>query len=116
MTSAIICLVIFAICIGLYIWRKLPISVVALIGLALMLIFNIVSFSDAVSNFASSTVFLVVCMMVVGKAAFDTGLAQLIGNKIMKLAKGNERLVIAISTLVTGILSAFFLVYSCTSI
>lgn len=107
MVSPIICLVIFALCIFLYIWNKLPISIVSLIGIALMIIFNIVSFKDAVSNFASSTVFLVVCMMVVGRAAFDTGLAQLIGTKIMSLAKGNERLVIVIATLVTGILSAF---------
>lgn len=107
MFQIIACLVIFALCICLYIWNKLPISIVALLGLGLMILTNVISFSDAVSNFASSTVFLIVCMMVVGRAAFDTGLAQKVGGVIVKISKNNERLVVTLATLLTGLLSAF---------
>lgn len=46
-------------------------------------------------------------MMVVGKATFNTGLAQLIGNKVISLAHGNERLVVIFSTAITALISAF---------
>lgn len=107
MDSAILSLIIFGICVVLYIWNKFPISVTALLGLAAMLLFNIVPFSDGFKNFGSTTVVLICGMMVVGKATFNTGLAQLIGNKVIALAKGNERAIVMLATALTAILSAF---------
>lgn len=107
MDPAIISLIIFAVCVGLYIWNKLPISVTALLGLAAMMLFEIVSFSDGFKNFGSTTVVLICGMMVVGKATFNTGLAQLIGNKVIALAKGNERAIVMLATALTALLSAF---------
>ncbi len=107
MTHAIISLVIFAIVVGLFIWNKLPTSVVALLGLVAMLLTNVVSFSDGFKNFGSSTIVLICAMMVVGQATFDTGLAQLVGNKVISLARGNERAIIMISTAITALISAF---------
>jgi anion transporter len=91
----------------LFIWNKLPIAVTALIGLCAMLLFNIISFSDGFKNFGGSTVVLICSMMVVGKAALDTGIAVIIGDKVVSLAHGKERLVILYSTAITGVMSAF---------
>ncbi len=107
MTNAILSLIIFAIVVVLFIWNKLATSTVALLGLAAMLLTNTVSFSDGFKNFGSSTVLLICAMMVVGQAAFNTGLAQFVGNKVIQLARGNERLVIILSTAITAIISAF---------
>jgi len=107
MDTAIISLIIFGACVVLYIWNKLPVSVTALLGLAAMLLFGVVSFSEGFKNFGSSTVVLICGMMVVGKATFDTGLAQLIGNKVIALARGNERLIVMLATALTAIISAF---------
>lgn len=107
MSHEIISLIIFGICIILYIWNKLPISVTALIGLVAMLLTDTVSFSDGFKSFGSTTVVLICGMMVVGKATFNTGLAQLVGERVIKLAKGNERLIIMLSTALTAIISAF---------
>lgn len=72
-----------------------------------MMLFNIVPFNEAFKNFGSSTIVLICGMMVVGKATFNTGLAQLIGNKVISLARGNERLVVIFSTAITALISAF---------
>lgn len=98
---------IFVVVAGLFIWNKLPTAVVALLGLLAMMITGCVSFSDGFKNFGSSTIVLICGMMVVGQAAFDTGLAQLVGNKVIALARGNERLVLIFSTAITALISAF---------
>lgn len=107
MSPAVISLIIFAVCVVLFIWNKIPIAVTALLGLLAMMLFNIVPFSEAFKNFGSSTIVLICGMMVVGKATFNTGLAQLIGNKVISLAHGNERLVVIFSTAITALISAF---------
>ena len=107
MSSAILSLIIFAFVVVLFIWNKLPASTVALLGLVAMMLTNVVSFTDAFKNFGSSTVVLICAMMVVGQATFNTGLAQVVGNKVINLAHGNERLVIMYSTAITAIISAF---------
>ncbi|MBQ4642133.1 MAG: SLC13/DASS family transporter [Oscillospiraceae bacterium] len=107
MSDAVLSLIIFAVVVVLFIWNKLATSTVALLGLVAMLLTNIVSFSDGFKNFGGSTVLLICAMMVVGQAAFNTGLAQFVGNKVIQLARGNERLVIMLSTAITAIISAF---------
>jgi len=72
-----------------------------------MLLTNIVTFEDGFKNFGGSTIVLICAMMVVGQATFNTGLAQLVGNKVISLARGNERLVVVFSTAITAIISAF---------
>lgn len=107
MSPAVLSLIIFAIVVALFIWNKLSTATVALLGLVAMMLTNIVSFSDGFKNFGSSTILLICAMMVVGQATFNTGLAQLVGNKVIDLAHGNERLVIILSTAITAIISAF---------
>lgn len=107
MTTAVLSLVIFAICVVLFIWNKLPIAVTALIGLILMVLTGVVSFNDGFKNFGCSTIVLICAMMVVGKATFNTGLAQFVGEKVIGLAHGNERLIVIIATALTAVCSAF---------
>ncbi len=107
MTPAILSLIIFAVCVVLFIWNKLPISVTALLGLMAMILLDVVSFSDGFKNFGSTTIVLICAMMVVGKATFETGLAQLVGEKVIGLARGNERMIIIIATALTAVVSAF---------
>lgn len=107
MTPAVLSLIIFGICVVLFIWNKLPISVTALIGLIAMVLTGVVSFSDGFKNFGCTTIVLICAMMVVGKATFNTGLAQLVGEKVISLAHGNERLIVILATALTAACSAF---------
>ena len=107
MNTAILSLIIFGVCVVLFIWNKLPISVTALLGLTAMVLTGVVSFSDGFKNFGTSTIVLICAMMVVGKATFNTGLAQVVGEKVISLAKGNERLIVILATAMTALASAF---------
>ena len=46
MLYAVLSLIIFGFCVILFIWNKLPISVTALLGLTIMVLTGVVSFSD----------------------------------------------------------------------
>lgn len=107
MNTAVLSLIIFGICVVLFIWNKLPIAVTALLGLTAMVLTGVVSFSDGFKNFGTSTIVLICAMMVVGKATFNTGLAQVVGEKVINLAKGNERLIVIFATAMTAVASAF---------
>ena len=107
MLYAVLSLIIFGFCVILFIWNKLPISVTALLGLTIMVLTGVVSFSDGFKNFGCSTIVLICAMMVVGKATFNTGLAQVVGEKVIGLAHGNERLIVIIATALTAVASAF---------
>ena len=103
----IISLVIFAFCIVLFIWDKLPMATTAIFGCTLMVICGIVKFSTAFGQFASSTVVLTIGVMVIGAAISETGLAATIGDWIVRISKGNELLLIIGTYIVSAGMSMF---------
>lgn len=103
----IISLIILVIVLILFVTRLIPSPVTAVLGCALFAICNICSLEQAFSGFSNSIVLLMVGMMVVGTAMADTGLAELIGEKVSKLSKHNERLFIAIAGTTAALLSTF---------
>lgn len=107
MNIAILSLIIFGICIALFIIDKLPMATTAILGCALMVIFGVCDFKTAFGQFASSTVILTIGVMVIGAAISETGLAKAIGNWIVKLAKGKEIPLIIGTYLVSSAMSMF---------
>ena len=103
----IISLIIFVVCIALFIWDKLPMATTAILGCALMVIFGVCKFSVAFGQFASSTVILTVGVMIIGAAISETGLAETIGKWIVKISKGSETKLIVGTYLVSAVMSAF---------
>lgn len=103
----IISLIIFAFCIVLFIWDKLPMATTAILGCALMVIFGVCNFSAAFGQFSSSTVILTIGVMVIGAAISETGLAAAIGNWIVKVSKGSEIKLIVGTYFVSAVMSAF---------
>ena len=107
MDPAIMSLIIFGICVVLFIWNRIPAALVALLGLSAMVLTGTVTFADGFKNFGGYIIVLICSMMVVGEATFETGLAKLIGNKVISLAHGNERVVVMLATALTAVSSAF---------
>ena len=103
----VISLIIFAFCIVLFIWDKLPMATTAILGCALMVIFGVCKFSVAFGQFSSSTVILTIGVMVIGAAISETGLAAAIGNWIVRVSKGSEVKLIIGTYLVSAAMSAF---------
>lgn len=103
----VISLIIFVVCIFLFIWDKLPMATTAIIGCAAMVLCGVCDFKTAFGSFSSSTVILTIGVMVVGAAIAETGLAETIGKWIIRISKGSEIKLIAGTYLVSAALSAF---------
>ena len=103
----IISLIIFGVCIVIFIWDKLPMATTAILGCTLMVIFGVCDFKTAFGQFASSTVILTIGVMVIGASISETGLAATIGNWIVRICKGSESKLIIGTYLASAAMSAF---------
>ncbi len=107
MTLDVLSLVVFAFCIVLFVWDRLPMATTAILGCTLMVILGVCDFKTAFGQFASSTVILTIGVMIIGTALSETGLAATIGAWIVKISKGSEIKLIIGTYLVSALMSAF---------
>lgn len=107
MTPALLALIIFGIIVLFFIWDKLPMATTALLGCAVMVVLGFAPFSTAFGQIASTTVIMLVSVLIIGSAFVETGLANIIGNVVMKLTRNNERLLILVTFLIAYGLSTF---------
>ncbi len=108
MTSEIaLTLAILAAAVVLFVTERLRVDTVALLVLISLALTGLVSPTEALSGFSNPAVVTVWAMFVLGGGLSKTGVANLIGRQVLRLAgQGESRLVIAIM-LVGGAMSAF---------
>lgn len=107
MSSAVIGLIILAVCVMLFLTEWLPNAATGCLGCLLMVLCGVCSFEEAFSGFSNSIVLLMVGAMVVGVAMFETGAAQMIGRSVIRWSRGSERLFLLVGSLVAGGLAMF---------
>lgn len=83
-------LIILALSAVFFVNGKIRSDLVALCALVLLMVFNILTPEEALSGFSNSVVIMMVGLFVVGGAIFKTGLAKMIGSKILQLAGTSE--------------------------
>lgn len=91
LASQVIALLILLFSMVLFITEWIPSAVTSVIACLLFSLTGICSFSKAFSGFSNSTVILVFGMLVIGNAMFESGVAQKIGNAVMRISGGSER-------------------------
>ncbi|TGY95174.1 citrate transporter [Petralouisia muris] len=109
MDSSIVSIIIVLIIIGLFVWNKLPISVVSIGGsIAMALFIPEMELSAVYSGFSATGWPMVVGMCIVSAALFETGIARQIGERIGNsfLAKTERRFIVTVSA-VCSLMSAF---------
>ena len=102
-----ITLTILILTVAMFIWGKVRADIVALTALAALLVFGILTPTEALAGFSSSIVIMMIGLFVVGGAIMQTGLAKLTGNKLMALSHGNETVTFLLVMLVTSFIGAF---------
>ena len=107
MTPALVSLIIFILCIILFVIDKLPMATTAILGCAVMVIAGVCDFKTAFGQFASSTVILTIGVMIIGAAISETGLANTVGRWIAYRSKGSETTLTIGTYLAAALLSAF---------
>lgn len=75
----------------LFVWGKIRSDIVALIALLVLAISGILTPAEALSGFSNSIVIMMVGLFVVGGAIFNTGLAKMIGARLVTLS-GNSQM------------------------
>lgn len=105
--TMIIAAVLVPFTIAMFIWEKFPLSISGIFGMLLLIFAGILSFNDAFSSIASSTVGICFGMMIVCSGMFQSGLVDVIGRAAVKLARGSEKALLWILVWLCFILAAF---------
>lgn len=97
----------FALTIAAFIADKVRSDIVALCSLALLLVTNVLTPSEALAGFSNSAVVMMIGLFIVGGAVFQTGLAKIISSRLLKLAGTSEVKLFFLVMLVTSVVAAF---------
>jgi len=92
----------------LYITEIIPIAATSIVACLALAIFGVIPLNAAFAGFGNDMVFLMAGMIVVGNTLFETGAAQKLGEKIISLVGGNEK-VFTIVLIVVSLIPAAFL-------
>ena len=104
MIATLIILLISAI---LFVSGKVRSDLVAICALLALLLCQILNPSEALSGFSNTTVIMMVGLFIVGGGIFQTGLAKMIGSKVMTLAGNSELRLFLLVMIVTSAIGMF---------
>ena len=98
---------VFLLTIIAFIADKVRSDIVALSSLALLLVTNVLTPSEALAGFSNSAVVMMIGLFIVGGAVFQTGLAKIISGRLLRLAGNSELKLFFLVMLVTAVVAAF---------
>ncbi len=90
-----------------FVQGKIRSDIVALCALIILLASGILTTEEALSGFANPIVLMMLGLFVVGGAIFRTGLAKIVGSKILKIAGNNEDILFVVVMVTTVFIGAF---------
>ncbi|MDU1889044.1 MAG: SLC13 family permease [Dysgonomonas sp.] len=86
---------------------KVRSDLVAICALLALVLFDILTPSEALAGFSNSVVIMMIGLFIVGAGIFRTGLAKMISSKILQTAGSNENKLFILVMLVTASIGAF---------
>ena len=104
MIATIIILIISA---ALFVSAKVRSDLVAICSLLALLLCQVLTPAEALAGFSNNTVIMMVGLFIVGGGIFQTGLAKMIGGKVIKMAGTSETRLFLLVMLVTAFIGAF---------
>ena len=104
MVATLIILLISAI---LFVSGRVRSDLVAICALLALLLCQILNPTEALSGFSNTTVIMMVGLFIVGGGIFQTGLAKMIGSKVMTLAGNSELRLFLLVMIVTSAIGMF---------
>ena len=100
-------LAILIIAIVLFVTEKLRVDVVALLVLGGLAVFGLVTAPEAISGFSNSAVVTVWAVFILSGGLGQTGIANLIGRQVLRLAGDGEVRLLIVIMITAGVMSAF---------
>ena len=105
--TMLITLSILIIAAALFVSGKVRSDLVAICSLLALLLAQILTPAEGLSGFSNSTVIMMVGLFIVGGGIFQTGLAKMIGSKVMVLAGKSELRLFLLVMIVTAAIGMF---------
>lgn len=102
-----ITLAILVAAIVLFITERLRVDVVAVCVLLALMLTGILTTEEALAGFSSPSVLSIAFLFIVGGAVFQTGLAAVIGDRILKIGGTDETRLLVILMVTIAVMSAF---------
>lgn len=90
-----------------FVWGKIRADVVALIALIILAVSGIITTSEALSGFSNPIVIMMIGLFVVGGAIFNTGLAKMLGARLLKIGGNSPIRLFLVVVLATGLIGGF---------
>ena len=91
----------------LFVSGKVRSDLVAICALLALLLCNVITPQEGLEGFSNTTVIMMVGLFIVGGGIFQTGLAKMIGSKVMVLAGQSQVRLFLLVMIVTGAIGAF---------
>jgi di/tricarboxylate transporter len=90
-----------------FVLERFPVDVTAIIALAALLLFDLVTPTEAVAGFSNPAVVTVMMLFILSEALTQSGAIAGLGHRIVRAARGVQKRASALLMLVTAALSAF---------
>ncbi len=98
---------VLAISIFLFVTERLRVDVVALGVVVALMASGVLTPAEAISGFSNTAVITIVALFVVGGAVLQTGLAGMIGRRVLAIAGADEKRLTIVLILAVALLSSF---------
>ncbi len=90
-----------------FVWGKIRSDIVALVALLVLAIGGVITPGEALSGFSNSIVIMMVGLFVVGGAIFNTGLAKMIGARLITMSGNSPMRLFLLVIAGTAVIGAF---------
>lgn len=96
-----------AVMVWLFLTEKLPVDVTAFAGLAILIFAGYVRPEEAFTGFSSPAVITMLSVFLLSGGLQHSGVAEMMGDRLHAMGRGNESLLIVVLMIIAGALSAF---------
>ena len=97
---------ILAIAVGLFVWGRPRADIVGLLVVAALMSSRVLTPQEAVAGFGSPVVILIASIFIVSAGLVNTGVAQRLGDAVVKAGRGNETRLVALIMLLAGVIGS----------
>jgi di/tricarboxylate transporter len=97
---------ILAVAIGLFAWGRPRADIVALLVVLGLMSSRVLSPQEALAGFGSPVVILIAAIFIVSEGLVNTGVAQRLGDAVVKVGGGNEARLVTLIMLLAGVVGS----------
>lgn len=105
MSPMVLTIIILILAVTSFLLEKIPVNMTVMLSMIALVVLRLVDPKTAVSGFASTTILMLIGVVIVGSALFETGVCDMIAAQVTRFAKTERQMIVAILIL-ASILSA----------